>query len=105
MSKNSTSLSVRMDEELFSKLEAMACEAGLTKSEVARKILSDSSGILIYPAHQIAAELFRIRELLERHDLDRATRQEIWQSCHILKLEIKRVFEEGGETHGCSKGN
>ena len=105
MHKNSTTLSVRMDEELLSKLEAIAREAGLTKSEIARIILSESSGIIIYPASQIAAELFRICQLLERHDLDETTRQEIWKCCHLLKLEIKRVFEEGGKARGNFEGD
>lgn len=105
MSKNSTTLSVRMDEELLSKLETMAREAGLTKSEIARIILSESSAIIIYKAPQIAAELFRIRQLLERDDLNSATKQEIFQSCHLLKMELKRVIEKGGELHGSSKGN
>ena len=105
MRKNSTTLSVRMDEELLSNLEAIAHEAGLSKSEMARMILSESSATIIYKAPQIATELFRICQLLERHDLDEATRQEIWKCCHLLKLEIKRVFEEGGEARGNFEGD
>lgn len=100
MSKNTITLSVRMDEDLLNKLETMARESGLSKSEIARTILSQSSSIIIYKAPQIAEALFTIRQLLERNGWDEATKQEIWQSCHLLKLEIKRVFEKGGESHG-----
>lgn len=105
MSENSTTLSIRIDDVLYRKLETTAREAGLSKSELARTILSESSATIIYRAPQIAAELFRIRQLLERDDLDEATRQEIWKCCHLLKLEIKRVFEDGGENCGNFEGD
>lgn len=105
MHKNNITLSIRMDEELFNRLETMAHEAGLSKSEMARRILSESSGIIICNAPQIAANLFKIGQLLERDDLAEVTKQEIWQSCHLLKMEIKRLVEKGGDLCGDSEGN
>jgi predicted DNA-binding protein len=98
-------ISLRLDDELYHKLDNMAQETGVSRSELARKILSDSSAIQIINGSQIAAELFKISQLLEKDDLDDMIRQEISQACKNLKLKIKETFEKEGEFHGDSQGD
>ena len=98
-------LSIRINEELFEKIDHMARKTGVSRSELARVILSDSSAIQIINGSQIATELFKIRQQLEKDGLDEVIRQEIFQSCKILKIEIKKAFEKEGEFCGYFEGN
>ena len=96
-------LSIRINEELFEKIDHMARKTGVSRSELARVILSDSSAIQIINGSQIATELFKIRQLLEKDGLDEVIRQEIFQSCkcelpaklslECIKCQFKGVKE------------
>ena len=105
MSKNTALLSVRIDEELNYKLDDMANKAGVSKSEMARILLSDLSTIRFIDGSRIATELFKIRQLLEKDDFDDVIKHEVFLACKNFKLEIKKVFEEGGEFRGHSESN
>ena len=81
MSKNTALLSVRIDEELNYKLDNMANKAGVSKSEMARILLSDLSTIRFIDGSRIATELFKIRQLLEKDDFDDVIKHEVFLAC------------------------
>lgn len=102
--KKSVQISVRISQETDEKLQKIMRETNKNRTQVINLILSNDSTVQFFDCRKIAAELFRIRTLLEKCP-DEFCAQKIISVSNLLKMEIKRVFERGGESVGDSESD
>ena len=78
---------------------------GLSKTEVVSRMLKKAPPFVIINGEGIAAELFRIRCLLEKNYIDEDIKTEIRRSLNDIKHAIAELFVKKGVYHGDFKGN
>lgn len=103
--KNSIQLCVRISPEIDNKIHKIIAETGMTKSNVVKKLLMESDDIQIKDGEKIAAELFKIRVLLEKNLYDGECKHQIKECCDLLMTEIYELFAKGGDESGDTKGD
>ena len=103
--KNTTTLSVRIDDDLNQKLEKLAEQIGQNKSQIVKDLLNSSDSVKFVDGSKIAEELFRIRQLLQSETFPPQTEQEVKQACDLHKRRIKEAFEKGCENNGNIESN